>query len=253
MLGQSCNHPSPATGWDNVGDFIRSERDPTCDCWREIPGTRPPNIAISGWIVFGLAEIGAPATSARHLRPPGLDGVVTARLGFPSRTGAWCNWQRSQRSKRPLSESSKIRPLWASELPPGGRPKFGDVLAKQTMGLYPKVFRTVNLDLKSPLRSVIPQDPAVVAGRFFAQRIHRKLHRSDRWLLPQSHFAEQDRWTDHSDAYRERSRRRHRLSAGLPNSAEPDDDIDGHGTHCAGRSIALVAPAAPTFLNRAST
>jgi len=48
-----------------IANFFRAEADPSCGCWREIPGhTHPRHVAASGWIIFALAEISEPATSA---------------------------------------------------------------------------------------------------------------------------------------------------------------------------------------------
>jgi hypothetical protein len=36
-----------------------------CNCWQETPdGAHPPNVAVSGWVLFALAELNFPATEA---------------------------------------------------------------------------------------------------------------------------------------------------------------------------------------------
>ena len=47
---------------DRITSFVRSEAYEDCNCWGETPGTHPPNIPMSSWVIFALAEIGEPAT-----------------------------------------------------------------------------------------------------------------------------------------------------------------------------------------------
>jgi hypothetical protein len=57
------SHGSIQIDLKRLEKFVRDEADVHCNCWSEIPDTKPRNIAISGWIIFGLAELGIPATS----------------------------------------------------------------------------------------------------------------------------------------------------------------------------------------------
>src|SRR5713226_5338666 len=46
-----------------VATFLQTQADTACNCWQEVPGPQsPPNIAISGWIAYGLAELNEPLT-----------------------------------------------------------------------------------------------------------------------------------------------------------------------------------------------
>lgn len=41
-----------------VLEFLRSSSDPSCGCWRQIPGTtHPENVAVSGWVAFAMARL----------------------------------------------------------------------------------------------------------------------------------------------------------------------------------------------------
>ena len=64
MQSTVASHGSIPIDLEHVRQFVRGELDPDCSCWREIPVIRPPNIAVSGWVLFGLAEISTPAASA---------------------------------------------------------------------------------------------------------------------------------------------------------------------------------------------
>jgi hypothetical protein len=46
-----------------VRTYFRNTEKIECNCWQETPD-RPPNVAVSGWVLFALAELNFPATEA---------------------------------------------------------------------------------------------------------------------------------------------------------------------------------------------
>jgi len=69
--------PKASARADNeaIIDFLRTNSEPGCGCWREIPGNagRPRNIFISGWMLLALSRLDAAATPAE------LEFLLTAR------------------------------------------------------------------------------------------------------------------------------------------------------------------------------
>jgi hypothetical protein len=42
-----------------AGDFLESQTDSVCGCWRQIPSAASPqNVAITGWVIFALTSVG---------------------------------------------------------------------------------------------------------------------------------------------------------------------------------------------------
>jgi hypothetical protein len=47
-----------------VRSYFRNNQKIECNCWYESPGY-PPHVAISGWVLFALAQLNSPATEAQ--------------------------------------------------------------------------------------------------------------------------------------------------------------------------------------------
>ena len=48
-----------------VRAYFRNKEKIACNCWQEISDSHPPHVAVSGWVLFALAELNSPATEAQ--------------------------------------------------------------------------------------------------------------------------------------------------------------------------------------------